>query len=393
MDIPRTILVLTDREEGRELFRALCNEKSYQLMFKEKTNTSLRIFTLQKFDLVFIDIHKPTISEVEFYDRLFDVAYDIPIIIVSEYFYETRQIVFENKYYDYILKPVTLEKLTTSVDNLFEKKETVQAKVVTEPAPEMQSRKLLVLLEIARRVGTMTDLNELLKIIINHATEALDSERATVFIVDKEKNEIWSRIGTRIGKKEIRLPIGKGIAGKVALTGKPLIVDDPYSTSEFVSDFDKLTNIRTRNILCVPMFNIKGEVIGIFELLNKKSGSFDRSDEEFLSIMAASTGIAIENTMLHEKLLAQYDDVKKSYDELYESQGIIIKQTKASLLGEIESFVKDELEGAYISQKLEEIKNSTTDFRLRKMVFGLLEAYRDTKNKIESFLQQLKENK
>jgi len=393
MDIPRTILVLTDREEGRELFRALCNEKSYQLMFKEKTNTSLRIFTLQKFDLVFIDIHKPTISEVEFYDRLFDVAYDIPIIIVSEYFYETRQIVFENKYYDYILKPVTLEKLTTSVDNLFEKKETVQAKVATEPAPEMQSRKLLVLLEIARRVGTMTDLNELLKIIINHATEALDSERATVFIVDKEKNEIWSRIGTRIGKKEIRLPIGKGIAGKVALTGKPLIVDDPYSTSEFVSDFDKLTNIRTRNILCVPMFNIKGEVIGIFELLNKKSGSFDRSDEEFLSIMAASTGIAIENTMLHEKLLAQYDDVKKSYDELYESQGIIIKQTKASLLGEIESFVKDELEGAYISQKLEEIKNSTTDFRLRKMVFGLLEAYRDTKNKIESFLQQLKENK
>ncbi len=393
MDIPRTILVLTDREEGRELFRALCNEKSYQLMFKEKTNTSLRIFTLQKFDLVFIDIHKPTISEVEFYDRLFDVAYDIPIIIVSEYFYETRQIVFENKYYDYILKPVTLEKLSTSVDNLFEKKETVQAKVVTEPAPEMQSRKLLVLLEIARRVGTMTDLNELLKIIINHATEALDSERATVFIVDKEKNEIWSRIGTRIGKKEIRLPIGKGIAGKVALTGKPLIVDDPYSTSEFVSDFDKLTNIRTRNILCVPMFNIKGEVIGIFELLNKKSGSFDRSDEEFLSIMAASTGIAIENTMLHEKLLAQYDDVKKSYDELYESQGIIIKQTKASLLGEIESFVKDELEGAYISQKLEEIKNSTTDFRLRKMVFGLLEAYRDTKNKIESFLQQLKENK
>ncbi len=393
MDTPRTILVLTDREEGRELFRALCNEKSYQLMFKEKTNTSLRIFTLQKFDLVFIDIHKPTISEVEFYDRLFDVAYDIPIIIVSEYFYETRQIVFENKYYDYILKPVTLEKLTTSVDNLFEKKETVQAKVITEPAPEMQSRKLLVLLEIARRVGTMTDLNELLKIIINHATEALDSERATVFIVDKENNEIWSRVGTRIGKKEIRLPVGKGIAGKVALTGKPIIVDDPYSTSEFVSDFDKLTNIRTRNILCVPMFNIKGEVIGIFELLNKKSGSFDKSDEEFLSIMAASTGIAIENTMLHEKVLAQYDDVKKSYDELYESQGIIIKQTRTSLLGEIESFVKSELEGAYISQKLEEIKNSTTDFRLRKMVFGLLEAYKDTKNKIESFLQQMKENK
>lgn len=362
-------------------------------MFKEKTNTSLRIFTLQKFDLVFIDIHKPTISEVEFYDRLFDVAYDIPIIIVSEYFYETRQIVFENKYYDYILKPVTLEKLTTSVDNLFEKKETVQAKVITEPAPEMQSRKLLVLLEIARRVGTMTDLNELLKIIINHATEALDSERATVFIVDKENNEIWSRVGTRIGKKEIRLPVGKGIAGKVALTGKPIIVDDPYSTSEFVSDFDKLTNIRTRNILCVPMFNIKGEVIGIFELLNKKSGSFDKSDEEFLSIMAASTGIAIENTMLHEKVLAQYDDVKKSYDELYESQGIIIKQTRTSLLGEIESFVKSELEGAYISQKLEEIKNSTTDFRLRKMVFGLLEAYKDTKNKIESFLQQMKENK
>ncbi len=392
MDTPRTILVLTDVEEGRELFRALCNEKSYQLMFKEKTNSSLRIFTLQKFDLVFIDIHKPTISEVEFYDRLFDVAYDVPIIIVSEYFYETRQIVFENKYYDYILKPVTLDKLTTSVENLFEKKEIVQVKQAAEPAPEMQSRKLLVLLEIARRVGTMTDLNELLKIIINLATEALDSERATVFIVDKEQNEIWSRVGTRIGKKEIRLPIGKGIAGKVALTGKSVIVDEPYSTSDFVSDFDKLTNIKTRNILCVPMFNIRGEIIGIFELLNKKSGSFNKSDEEFLSIMAVSTGIAIENTMLHEKLLAQYDDVKKSYDELYESQGIIIKQTKASLLSEVESFVKNELESAYISQKLEEIKNSTTDFRSRKMVFSLLEAYRDTKNKIESFLQQMKDH-
>jgi len=391
MDNSKTILFLTDVEEGRELFRALCNEKNYQIMFREKTNNSLRIFTLQDFDLVFIDIHKPAISEVEFYDRLFDVVDDVPIIIVSEYFYETRHIVFENKYYDFILKPVTLEKLTLVVENLFEKKEAVLVKPVVEYASEMQSRKFMVLLEIARRVGTMTDLNELLKIIINLATDALDSERATVFIVDKEKNEIWSRIGTRIGKREIRLPIGKGVAGKVALTGKSVIVEDPYSTSEFVKDFDKLTNIKTRNILCVPMFNIKGEIIGIFEMLNKKSGSFEKSDEEFLSIMAASTGIAIENTMLHEKLQAQYDDVKKSYDELYESQGTIIKQTKNSLLSEVEGFIKDELEGSYISQKLEEIKNSTTDFRLRKMVFGLLEAYRDTKNKIESYIKQLKE--
>ena len=390
MSDAKTILVLTDVEEGREFFRAVCHEKSYQLVFKEKVNSSLRIFSIQKFDLVFFDIHRPAISEVEFYDRLFDVVQDIPIIIVSEYFYETRHIVFNNRYYDFLLKPVTLDKLSNTIKNLFEKKEVILAKPHVEKPPAYQGRQFLILLEIARHIGNITDFDELLKIIVKLATDAFEAERATVFVIDKEKNEIWSRIGTRIGKREIRLPVGKGIAGEVAATGKSMIVDEPYSNKKFVGDFDKLTNIKTRNILCVPMLNVKGEVIGVFELLNKKSGTFNKSDEEFLSIMAANTGIAIENALLHEKLQTQLDEVKNAYDELYKSQGTIIKETRTSLLSEIEGFIKDELENSYVANKLEEMKTLTQDFELRKTIFGLLEAYRDTRDKIEAYIEQMK---
>ena len=194
--------------------------------------------------------------------------------------------------------------------------------------------------------------------IVELAANSLDAERATLFIVDKQKKELWSKSGIGIHQKEIRIPIDTGIAGEVALSNTYQIIDDPYSHPKFNQKVDKVTGYKTRNILCVPMANITGEVIGVFQILNKKEGSFIKDDAQFLSAMAVSTGIAIENSLLREELKNQLEKIKTSYDELYIAQNQIVKETKMVNTLELINKIKELLlDPQHFNDLISELKN------------------------------------
>jgi DNA-binding response OmpR family regulator len=330
-----SILIFSESRESAGMYQTLASEFQAQILVKEKNKNNLALLMERTYNLVINEIQNPVLNEIEFVDLLSDAAPGVPILLVSSFFYDTKDIVFGKKIAGFILKPLTFEKLQSEVNTILHKKieEPVEEIIAKQEVPQVdsivfQNKRLSVLFEISKSINCIKDFDEMLHHIVEVAANSLDAERATLFIVDKQTKELWSKSGIGIHQKEIRIPIETGIAGEVALNNAYQIIDDPYAHPKFNRKVDKVTGYKTRNILCVPMANINGEVIGVFQILNKKEGSFSVDDAQFLSAMAVSTGIAIENSLLREELKNQLEKIKTSYDELYIAQNQIVKETK-----------------------------------------------------------------
>jgi len=155
-----------------------------------------------------------------------------------------------------------------------------------------------MLLDVTRRLMTVTDLDALLRLIADATVAMVDAERATIYIVDRDKKEFWSRVATGTGVGEIRLPLGVGIAGTVAQTGETISIPDAYADERFSPDHDLRTGFKTRNLLTLAMTGHDGVVIGVFQAVNKKNGEFTIADEITLSSLASSAAVAVENAQL-----------------------------------------------------------------------------------------------
>jgi len=130
----------------------------------------------------------------------------------------------------------------------------------------------------------------------------LSCERCTVFLLDRRTNELWSKIARGMQNTEIRMPFSKGIAGRVASTGKAINIRNAYSDPDFNQDLDHLTGYNTKTILAVPLKNVSGRIIGVFEIVNKADGYFDSEEEGILQLIGSLAASAIENAQLYESL-------------------------------------------------------------------------------------------
>ncbi len=164
-------------------------------------------------------------------------------------------------------------------------------------APSHADR-LEVILDITRRLMSVTDLDALLRLIAEATTELLDADRATIFLVDPDRGELWSKVALGVGAGEIRVPLGTGIAGQVAATGETVSIPDAYADERFNPEPDRRSGYRTRSLLTYAMKAHDGRVIGVFQAVNKKGGPFTGDDEDTLSSLAASAAIAVENAQL-----------------------------------------------------------------------------------------------
>jgi len=164
-----------------------------------------------------------------------------------------------------------------------------------------------VILEAAQAIGRIMPIAELLAIIAKLTSEILDADRSTVFIHDRDRGELWSMVAE--GEREIRFPASKGIAGAVAVTGKTLYIPEAYDDPRFNKEIDRQTGYRTKSMLTMPMLDKRGEVMGVFQVLNKKAPSgrledslpFDADDEKLLTMLAAQAAISIENNLLYRQ--------------------------------------------------------------------------------------------
>ena len=158
---------------------------------------------------------------------------------------------------------------------------------------------------IVSDVTAEIDLSALLKRVMEEATRMLNADRATLFLNDEKTSELFSRVAMGEGIGEIRLPNTAGIAGSVFTSGKTMNIPYAYADLRFNPSFDKQTGYFTRSILCVPVTNKNGKVIGCTQVLNKKGGKFTEEDESRLKAFTQQVAIALENAKL-------FDDVSKS---------------------------------------------------------------------------------
>ncbi|MCX6138538.1 MAG: SpoIIE family protein phosphatase [Ignavibacteriales bacterium] len=156
------------------------------------------------------------------------------------------------------------------------------------------------ILEATQKLNSTLDLNVLLRSIVETTIQLVDADRGTLYLIDEKKNELWSQVLTGEGLVDIRLPMGTGIAGYVAESGETLNIRDAYAEPRFYPDVDRKSGYVTKSILCMPLENRDGKIIGVFELFNKKKGFFSKNDETVISIMSVHVAIAIENSRLHK---------------------------------------------------------------------------------------------
>jgi signal transduction histidine kinase len=166
-----------------------------------------------------------------------------------------------------------------------------------------QVRRLQRLLDAAMLLNSSLSLQDLTTIILEIVRADVPVERVTAFRVDRERQEVQSLVAQETNR-EIRLPIGSGIAGTVAATGVELDIPAAYADSRFNPAFDGILNFRTEDLLALPVFNRDGVVVGVLELINRKR-PINESDLAFLRGISTFVGLAVENAWLYQQALAK----------------------------------------------------------------------------------------
>jgi len=159
--------------------------------------------------------------------------------------------------------------------------------------------KIAILFDVSAAVAGTLDLDILFVEIVDRISKALNAERSTLFMVDEKSGELWSKVAQQSELTEIRIPLDKGLAGYVAKTGEVLNIDHAYQDTRFLPIVDEQTGFDTRMVLCVPIVNRQGDIIGVTEVINKKKGAFDKEDENLLKALASQISVALENAQLY----------------------------------------------------------------------------------------------
>lgn len=178
---------------------------------------------------------------------------------------------------------------------------------------------LIALLRIGQTVSAETDIDVLLKVIAEETKSAIQADRCSVFLYDKKNSEIWSKVALGMESQEIRFPADKGLAGHVVKTGETINIKDAYSDGRFNKEIDLQTGYKTQTILCMPIKNLKQEIIGAFQVLNKFDGTFSEEDEDLLVAIGSSAGIALENAQLFKRQQEMLSEQKQVFDSFIDT--------------------------------------------------------------------------
>ncbi|MCI0359762.1 MAG: sigma-54-dependent Fis family transcriptional regulator [Planctomycetaceae bacterium] len=214
------------------------------------------------------------------------------------------------------------------------------------PDPSSQSAdKLLAVLSITQKLNAERDLAALLTTIAREAARLLDAELASLFLLDAQRGELWSKV-TLDTDETLRFDARQGIAGEALRTGQIVRVDDVSRDHRFFSGVDQRTGHTTHSVMALPLRNLRGEDVGVFEVLNKRRGAFTDEDVELARLLASQMTIALETTQLlgdlrrdHDALLANSAHLWKEVEGRFATDRILGTSAKIAevvrLIGQV----------------------------------------------------------
>jgi len=181
---------------------------------------------------------------------------------------------------------------------------TTLSRLLADRESKKTITQLSLLFEATRLLNSTLDLAELLELILKIARTEVKADRGTVFLVDSKNKQVWSIVAQGLDHQEIRVPFGHGVAGRVAVTGEIINVEDAYTLDYFERSFDQKTGYVTKSLLCVPIRHSSGYIVGVIQLLNQvENNKFTTEDEDFLLKLSGHMAMALENARLHRDAL------------------------------------------------------------------------------------------
>jgi len=162
---------------------------------------------------------------------------------------------------------------------------------------------LQLIINAAEKVNSNIKIDEVLRSIVEAAASLTSADRGTLYIMDYDKGELWSKVLRGDNIEDIRLKIGQGLAGHVAKTGEIINLEDVHNDERFDSEIDKLSGYTTKSMICFPIKNREGRIIGVLQLLNSAHGAFNQIDLDFLEALSVHAALALTNAELMQQLI------------------------------------------------------------------------------------------
>ncbi|MCD6172165.1 MAG: GAF domain-containing protein [Sulfurimonas sp.] len=152
--------------------------------------------------------------------------------------------------------------------------------------------------QFGQELMALENIDNVLELISKEAKKLLNTQRCSIFIVDKEDEILWTTLSDGVGR--IVVSLNSGIVGDTYQKQEAQIVNSPYDDERFLSSIDKKSGYITKNIITVPIFDSQREVIGIIELLNKSRFSFDEKDLTTLTFFANYVSGSLELALINK---------------------------------------------------------------------------------------------
>lgn len=181
-------------------------------------------------------------------------------------------------------------------------------KSVDDDASALQVSNTMLL--IMKALASGLDIDSLLVSLVKKSTQLMNADRSSLFLIDFSTRELWSKVAEGNNLNEIRFPMTAGIAGHVATSGETLNIEDAYEDSRFNREIDLKTGYRTRTILCAPIRNESGKVIGVLQVLNKKADVFDHQDERLIHAFTSQVGKVLKSSQFLLNLITIMEEAK-----------------------------------------------------------------------------------
>ncbi len=254
----------------------------------------------------------------------------------------------------------------------------------------------------AHLVNSNVKIDDVLRNIVDVSVSICEADRGTLYLVDKSKNELWSKVLKGNEPKRITLKIGDGFAGWAAANKEIVNVKEASEDKRFNDTFDKESGYVTRSVLCFPIKNKNDDVLGVMQLLNSKNGIFSSLDENFLYALSTNAALALQNADLVEQLLKT-----ERISSLGKMANFLIEDIKKPILVSkryAEHLKKKELSQdvvQVVDMLLEQLNNiadlvqSTSNYSegksvLRSNTISLTEAMNEFIERADSYVQSMK---
>ncbi len=327
LDAERSTLFLNDVQSGELFSRTAQGQQRREIRILNDSGIAGHVF--QTGESLFIkDAYK---------DKRFNKSVDeqtgfktkailcVPIKTVSGHTIGVAQVLNKNKKTGKASKKA---QTFSDADLVLLESMTTQAAVAlqnTQHLEHMQKKSAeeMEFLDIVSDVTSEIDLSKLLAKVMGEATRLMTAERSTLFLNDEKTNELFSMVGAGLDITEIRMPNHLGIAGTVFTSGESINIPHAYADLRFNPAFDKKTGFFTRSMLCTPVVNKEGKVIGVTQVLNKRGGPFTDEDEQRLKAFTAQIAIGLENA----KLFNDVQNMKNYSESMLESMSNAVVTT------------------------------------------------------------------